>query len=82
MVYANVGLGLGTALGLESDGLIDASAVLSKSILEASLDGVSYTELITILINSFQDYLTAIKAENFITYISAYLDISSGQCIV
>lgn len=78
LVTANVGLGLGTALGLESDGLIDAAAALSKAILDASIDGVTFAEMITVLIIAFEDYLTAIDATKFLTYIDTYLDISSG----
>lgn len=78
LAFASVGLGLGTALGMESDGLIDASAKLSKDILNASIDGVTYAEMITVLIDGFVDYLKTIGSQGFLTYIHEYLDTSSG----
>lgn len=78
LVSAKIGLGLGTALGLESDGFIDAAAKLSKSILDATVDGVTFAELITILIDSFKTYLEDIGASGFTAYLSEYLDTTTG----
>ena len=78
LVTANIGLGLGTALGEEGDPLLDGAAQLNRQILNATQDGVTFSEMVTILYNSFRDYLTAIDATNFIRYLDTYLNVSSG----
>ncbi len=78
LVDANVGMGLGTALGIDGEALIDAAAELSKAILDASTDGVTFAEMITLLYSSFRDYLQAIGAKGFISYLDEYLDAESG----
>lgn len=75
---ANVGMGLGTALGLESDGLIDAAGQLSTAILNGIHDGISFAEIVGLLYTSFRDYLEEIGASNFLTYLSQYFDASAG----
>jgi len=78
LAYASIGIGLGTALGLDSDGLIDASAKLSKDILDATQDGISFTEMLTVLVNGFFDFIKLIGGSNLLGYINEYFDATSG----
>lgn len=78
LTTASVGLGLGTALGLESDGLIDAAAELNLAILEATTEGLNFASITKIIIEGFRKYLSAIGASNFATYLDQYFDASTG----
>lgn len=78
LVDANVGLGLGTAMGKSDDLLYIAATVLYKNIANAVKDGVTFTELISLLVASFKTYLTNLEATNFLTYLDTYLDIETG----
>lgn len=78
LVDASTGFGLGTALGKEDGDLITYSTQLFKSIADAVLDGVTYSEMITVLIENFRDYLTNLGGKNFLTYLEQYLDVETG----
>lgn len=78
LAYASVGLGLGTALGGPAGELYEAATKLGNDILNATTDGITFSELITVLTTGFEEYLTNIKASKFLTYIQTYLDTSSG----
>lgn len=75
---SSIGMGLGTALGLTEDVLVNESAKLSLAILRGMEDGISFAEIVGLLYTSFRDFLEAIGASNFLTYVSQYFDASSG----
>ena len=79
LTSASVGLGLGTALGRDTDGLIDAAAELSVSILDATQDGISFAQMAKLVFSGFKDYLEFVGASNFLTYIGQYIDIEAGM---
>jgi len=78
LMDATIGFGLGTALGAIEDELASGAALLYKAIADGVKDGVSYAEILTLLIDNFRTYLVTLKAENFVTYLEEYLDTSTG----
>jgi hypothetical protein len=78
LVYASIGLGMGTALGRPEAGLYDAAKTLSTDLLNATTDGVTYSEMLTILYDSYLTFLNGIGAGAFATYLEEYFDPSSG----
>lgn len=77
-VTASVGLGLGTALGVEGGPLIAAATDLEVKLMEAVDDGVSFAEMLSVLTGAFTDYLKAIGATNLTDYLSTYVDTETG----
>jgi hypothetical protein len=75
---ASIGIGLGTAMGLEGSELWDAANKLTGDLRKASEDGVSFSEMVTTLIDSFISYLESLNANNFKTYLDEYFDSSTG----
>lgn len=78
LAYTSIGLGLGTALGAPEGSFRLAAEELGNAILNATIGGVTFAEMITVLTSGFEDYLTNIKASKFLTYLQTYLDTSSG----
>jgi len=77
---ASIGLGLCAASGIETDSLLNAAALLSLNLANAAEDGLSFAEMIGVLVNGFIDYIESIGAENLSNYLSEYIDASTGLC--
>lgn len=78
LVDAQVGFGLGTALGKEDSELVRYAGEFNYAIAKAVKDGVTYTEVVTVLINNLKDMLTNLGGKNFLTYLDKYLDTKTG----
>ena len=78
LVDASIGLGFGSAMGRPDEVLRSSAVDLMLAIDRAVEDGVSYAELITILLDNFKTYLTALGGKNFLTYLEKYLDVGTG----
>lgn len=79
LVSAAIGLGLGTALGKEDDPFVAGATELLVAIRNlVDEDGTTFAELVGALYTNFRDYLSAIGATNFLTYLDTYFDAESG----
>ena len=78
LVDAQTGFGLGTALGKKDEELQKYSSEFNLAISRAVSDGVTYSEIVTVLIDNFKDMLTNLGGKNFLTYLNAYLDVKTG----
>ena len=78
LTEATIGYGLGSAMG-RGDGLLSIqSTKLTVAIINAVSDGTSYAELMRLVYEKFVDFLDAIGALSFTTYLDTYLDSVSG----
>jgi hypothetical protein len=63
--------------GDESD-FQNAAAQLSLDILNAMQDGLSYSEMMGVLVDSFTGFISGIGAKSFTSYLNQYLDTKTG----
>jgi len=79
LLTAAMGFGLGTALGQDEGPILNAAAQLSIDILKATADGVSFSEIVGLIYDSFITFIESIEAtQNFVSYLDEYLDTSAG----
>jgi len=74
---ASLGLGLGVGLGKDKDWMV-ASKILLSSLMRASADGTSFSEILALVIDSWYKFIGKLGATGFQTYLNTYFDVSTG----
>jgi hypothetical protein len=79
LMTAAIGFGLGTALGVGEDPILNAAAQLSLDILNAVQDGTSFAEVVGLIYDSFITFINSIDAtQNFASYLEHYINTEAG----
>jgi hypothetical protein len=73
----NAAIGYAYSLAFSGD-ILNAAAKLNLSLLDASIDGLKYSEIISLLASNFITFLQQTGAQDFVIYIDKYFDAETG----
>ena len=75
LAESSVGLGMGRIIGNET-ATVAAAHQLQVAIADAMLDGLSYAELITVVVDNWKSLLEEVGSKVYLTYLDTYFDFS------